>query len=163
MYSVFRNHGTCANGAEAPLPLPTFAVIPVEVDGSDKRNASFGSSFGKLEGSGFNALFHVPVTPRWNLYLGQNIPESSAPSSHNDSQFPNSKGIPSSASTIIGKGVSFTSSFKNSGRVYRLGLVGISRSFGGNGGAGTGLEYRTRTRRSSFELLPKSVCMSYRI
>lgn len=37
--------------------------------------------------------------------------------------------------------------------MYRLGSVGISRNFGGHGGAGSGLEYRTRTRRSSFEEL----------
>jgi len=81
------------------------------------------------------------------------LPESSTPSSHKHSNFPKSRGIPNSASTIIGKGVSFANSFKNSGRVYRLGSVGISRNFGGQGGAGSGLEYRTRTRRSSFEEL----------
>lgn len=58
IYSVFRNHGTCASGVEAPFPPPAFAVIPVVLDGSDNRNASFGSSLGKFEGSGFNAALH---------------------------------------------------------------------------------------------------------
>ena len=65
------------------------------------------------------------------------------------SHFPKSKGIPHSASTIMGRGVSFANAYKNSSLAYRIGLVGIFSSFGGHG---SGFEYRTRTRRSSFEL-----------
>jgi hypothetical protein len=78
--------------------------------------------------------------------------ESSAASSQRHSHFPKSKGIPHSASTIIGRGVSLAKALRNSGLAYRIGLVGIFSSFGGHGGAGSGFEYRTRTRRSSFEL-----------
>lgn len=78
--------------------------------------------------------------------------ESSATSSQRHSHFPKSRGIPHSASTIIGRGVSFARALRNSGWAYRIGLVGIFSSFGGHGGAGSGFEYRTRTRRSSFEL-----------
>ena len=84
--------------------------------------------------------------------LEKNELESSAASSQRHSHFPKSKGIPHSASTIIGSGVSFANAFRNSGLAYRIGLVGIFSSFGGHGGAGSGFEYRTRTRRSSFEL-----------
>ena len=47
----------------------------------------------------------------------------------------------------MGRGVSFASAYKNSSLAYRIGLVGIFSSFGGHGGAGSGFEYRTRTRR----------------
>lgn len=60
--------------------------------------------------------------------------------------------MPHSASTIIGRGVSFARAFKNSGRAYRIGFVDTFKSFGGHGGGGSGFEYRTRTNRSSLEL-----------
>lgn len=63
--------------------------------------------------------------------------------------------MPHSASTIIGRGVSFANALRNSGFAYRIGFVGMLRSFGGHGGAGKGFEYRTRTSRSSFELKKK--------
>jgi hypothetical protein len=68
----------------------------------------------------------------------QCAPWSSAPSSHKASHFPRSRGMPHSASTIIGNNISFVAESRNSGRVYRLGSVGMSRSLGGHGGAGSG-------------------------
>ena len=79
----------------------------------------------------------------------ERLPRSSAPSSQSASHFPRSRGMPHSASTIIGRSISFVAASRNSGRVYRLGSVGMSRSFGGHGGAGSGFWYRTLTRRSS--------------
>lgn len=69
-----------------------------------------------------------------------NAPESSKSGSHKHSHLLKSNGIPHSASTIIGKGVSLAMSLRNSGRAYRIGSVGISSSFGGHGGAGRGFE-----------------------
>ena len=89
--------------------------------------------------------------------------ESSAASSQRHSHFPRSKGIPHSASTIIGRGVSFANALRNSGLAYRIGLVGIFSSFGGHGGAGSGFEYRTRTRRSSFELEVMGFNLHYKL
>lgn len=76
-------------------------------------------------------------------------PESSAFSSQRLSHFPRSRGIPHSASTIMGNGVSLASASRKCGCAYRMGFVGMSSNFGGHGGAGKGFEYRTRTRRSN--------------
>ena len=70
----------------------------------------------------------------------EHSPESSPSSVHRHSHNPKSNGIPHSASTIIGRGVSFARVSRNSGREYLMGLVAISRSFGGHGGAGSGFE-----------------------
>ena len=67
-------------------------------------------------------------------------PESFPSSVHKQSHSPKSNGIPHSASTIIGRGVSFAKVSRNSGRAYLIGSVGMSRSFGGQGGAGNGFE-----------------------
>ena len=122
-----------------------------------------GSSGGRLLGSGLSAGHEGDIGQRATRgrYQAQkgiqeansrtytHSPESSAPSSHRHSHFPRSRGIPHSASTIMGNGVSLAMSSRNSGRAYRRGFVGISRNFGGHGGAGSGLEYRTRIRRSN--------------
>lgn len=59
MYSVLRSQGTCASGVEGPvleLECP-FVYGPIDVR-SPRRKASFGSSFGRLEGSGFISTNH---------------------------------------------------------------------------------------------------------
>lgn len=118
-YSVFRNHGTWAgSGVEELVTTPDVGPFEngVELEeGSPNRNRSFGSRVGRLSGSGFSAVRRsmVSVEPR---VQEAHAPESSASSSHSDSQRLKSSGMPHSASTIIGRGVSFAMAFKNSGR-----------------------------------------------
>ena len=76
-------------------------------------------------------------------------PESSPFSVHSDSQCVSSIGIPHSPSITIGNGVSLASSLLNAILVNRFGSVEIVSNLGGHGGGGSGLVYRTRTRRSS--------------
>ena len=57
-YSVFRSHGTCGtedNGVEVPDEGPAPRTGPADA-GSPNRNWSFGSSLGRLLGSGFSSL-----------------------------------------------------------------------------------------------------------
>ena len=152
MYSVFRNHvtaGTTCDELGPPAELLTNNVDPP--DESPSRNWSFGSSFGRFFGFGFNAIKKPEKTrlghhnlakhkPKPGLSRVQHQPESSPSSVHRHSHSPKSNGIPHSASTIIGRGVSFARVSRNSGRAYLMGFVGISRSFGGHGGAGKGFK-----------------------
>jgi hypothetical protein len=87
----------------------------VDVDGSPSSSASFGSRGGRFEGSGFKAVSRqsklvLDSHPRRKCAL-----ESSASSSQRHSHFPKSSGMPHSASTIMGSGVSLASTFRNSG------------------------------------------------
>lgn len=118
-YSVFRSHGTWAGrGADTPEPdagAAPFAYGAEFVDGSPRRKRSFGSNGGRFSGSGFSAKDGMSAVVRargWVLHG----PESSTSSSHKHSQHPRSSGIPHSASTIMGNGVSFARAFRKSGR-----------------------------------------------
>lgn len=151
MYSVFRNHvtvGTTFDELEPPAELLTNNDDPVE---SPNRAWSFGSSFGRFFGSGFSATEENKKTRSCPRYLAKHkrhlrlgglggSPESSPSSVHRHSHSPKSNGIPHSASTIIGRGVSFARVSRNSGRAYLMGFVGMSSSLGGHGGAGSGFE-----------------------
>ena len=149
MYSVFRNHvtvGTACDELEPPAELLTNNDDPTVE--SPSRNWSLGSSFGRFFGSGFSAIRKTRSghhefakrRPQPGLSEVQHSPESSPSSVHKHSHNPKSSGIPHSASTIIGRGVSLARVSRNSGRAYLMGSVGISRSFGGHGGAGSGFE-----------------------
>jgi len=143
MYSVFRNHvtvGIACDELEPPVePLTNNEDPTVE---SPSRNWSLGSSFGRFFGSGFKAIekkrrIRVETATRsrntdYNLgqVSAQHSPESSS-SVHKDSHKPKSSGMPRSASTIIGRGVSLAKVSRNSGRAYLMGCVGMSRSFWG--------------------------------
>ena len=83
-------------------------------DGSPRRKRSFGSNGGRFSGSGFNAKGSGYECSTCKRVL--HGPESSTSSSHKHSQRPRSSGIPHSASTIIGNGVSFAIAFNKSGR-----------------------------------------------
>jgi hypothetical protein len=141
MYSVLRSQGTwCIFDEEED------ALTPLAEEDSAIRYASFGSSIGKLLGSGFSSESLLKPLESGKAY---NTPESSPFSIQRDSHCSRSMGIPQSASITIGKGVEFARSFVKLMFVYLKGLVGMLSSFGGQGGAGNGFEYRTRTRRSS--------------
>lgn len=134
IYSVFRSHGTCGiagAGVDGPEDVPNimFVYVPDDEVGSPKRNSSLGSSLGRLSGSGFRTVVvsliqvfemiksEVSIEHAKNMRINhERVRESSAPSSHKHSHWPRSSGIPQSASTIIGRGVSFARSFMNSGR-----------------------------------------------
>jgi hypothetical protein len=118
-----------------------------EDEDSAIRYASCGSSVGKFAGSGFSSegcFRHLC----WS-WIEHNLPESSPFSIQRDSHCNRSMGIPQSASITIGKGVELARSFVKLMFEYLKGFVGMLSSFGGQGGAGNGFEYRTRTRRSS--------------
>lgn len=76
MYSVFRNHvtvGTTCDELEPTAELLTNNDDPVE---SPSRDWSFGSSFGKFFGSGFNAIKKYKKTRSSPRHLAEHKPGS---------------------------------------------------------------------------------------
>ena len=123
-YSVLRSHETCGTGVGVDAPEPGVAKAPAVklgvAEGSSNSIWSFGSRGGKFWGSGFRAGVGGQVRGKRERTLVYCVPESSASFSHSDSKMPSSSGIPSSASTVIGKGVSLEMSSMNSERAYRM-------------------------------------------
>lgn len=124
-YSVLRSQVTCGRGVGVEVPEPeggwVIAKEPNELEGSSSKNWSLGSSCGRFAGSGLSstiykvAYLYISKSQRHGM-KACHAPEASASCSHKHSHFPRSSGMPHSASTIMGSGVSFAISFRNSGR-----------------------------------------------